>query len=1127
MARELSSPESRTTQQRSLQATAPTKSLAGSSTDRPAPFNPMAAPSDRTVKSQMVAVAEKLDTIQEEFYDLPCSAPDCRVRTLSSRNMVFVQDIPFCCGCAKHAGLEFQRDGFTFGDQDGKALTCPAVSPLPMQTAPLQSPELSRCPPKKSQPTSVGAGPVAVIPQYALNSSQEDDGLDALFDDALDQSGEPDDLMELLEEMGAEGPTEEPKGHEPVVEEGEVEVIEPKKRPRARKSPQKQGYDMRNKCIDKAKKQDARRTRRKHRRGSIAASDHGVLHLPTDPDSRDWCLQAKMQAAPKKAPDQVVSTEKKATAPGNKWHTDCFGPTEPSVHGETHGIIYRCDLSKSAKCAALQTTVETGLNSEDTRSTYTALIIAETKEHGPVEICRSDGGPEYRGSFEVGLKDDKTTHEPSLVHKPSTNAGVERYIRITIGGARVTLLASGLPYVFWAYAFVMFLRNWNLGGIHPEHNVCPWKLFRPNAGEVPRAVPSGCLAWYIEPLLGARKFDAKANPGVVLTYGGAGSLHVLDKLTYDRSGQIRVVQTRDVAVKANIFPFAAERIGVNAADISLKSNRLMTARQTEDALEILNGGADRCKPCQLSPSTDPLTCKTCQNPKSYHKTHKKDAGCRKGRCGGHTKKQVVDFMYSREQDGQPRFPHADDLLFQLEDQDIITAHQEGTGGDAVPLDLPPAENEQDIPAMEHYRVRIKNKEKTVADRIRVASTPPKTPSGSVEAGAGPVSPRALDFREEGSPEVIDGSPAGGAVDFAIPQDEDEDPLEYYRAAESVWTEQARQRDERVQRQAQERKKSALAATGHLANEVPIYGTGLFNKARIRRGADGSVKYVDAPFGMALTVMPPFRAEADSWSGPQGGPTETNLVDFRMDEQFEQELKAERRATPEVTYPPNEGMLVDSFTPYAAVSKVIPMNSTAAKTPEARRAIEKERDNIEQRKKVWDLSKAIPAKKVTGKSARFLWVHLIMGVKHWEQDAAKHVYKVRIVAGGHRILDRWGAQAAEDGLFTLPIGLPILRLLASQAMVRPGWIAAQFDFDGAYLQAPRTGPPVYARPHDQLLTEELRQMPRRGEDPVVPLDFWPYGEPTAGDNCNAHMENEIGQEGWARVDSTSNATVYTR
>ena len=57
-----------------------------------------------------------------------------------------------------------------------------------------------------------------------------------------------------------------------------------------------------------------------------------------------------------------------------------------------------------------------------------------------------------------------------------------------------------------------------------------------------------------------------------------------------------------------------------------------------------------------------------------------------------------------------------------------------------------------------------------------------------------------------------------------------------------------------------------------------------------------------------------------------------------------------------------------------------MRSQEAQTPGARAAIEKERLNVTEDKKVWDVREALPRRKVSDPRAQFMTVHAILGIK---------------------------------------------------------------------------------------------------------------------------------------------------
>ena len=87
---------------------------------------------------------------------------------------------------------------------------------------------------------------------------------------------------------------------------------------------------------------------------------------------------------------------------------------------------------------------------------------------------------------------------------------------------------------------MVFARNFSIGTLD-EKGKTPWEYYRPGRGAPPRAVPFGCLVWFLDPTRHGRKMDAKGSPGIMLCYGKNGTLSLLDAELYKTSNQVRIV----------------------------------------------------------------------------------------------------------------------------------------------------------------------------------------------------------------------------------------------------------------------------------------------------------------------------------------------------------------------------------------------------------------------------------------------------------------------------------------------------------------------------------------------------------------------------------------------------------
>jgi hypothetical protein len=102
------------------------------------------------------------------------------------------------------------------------------------------------------------------------------------------------------------------------------------------------------------------------------------------------------------------------------------------------------------------------------------------------------------------------------------------------------------------------------------------------------------------------------------------------------------------------------------------------------------------------------------------------------------------------------------------------------------------------------------------------------------------------------------------------------------------------------------------------------------------------------------------------------------------------------------------------------------------------------------------------------------------------------------------------------------------MLAALSVVHEDWVAVVIDADGAYLQTPRSGPPMFAKLPWELMDEGMRKMEQDGQDPRVSLRTWVYGEPGAGDYWSIYLVERMVTQGWRKIAETANGgTLFER
>jgi len=781
--------------------------------------------------------------------------------------------------------------------------------------------------------------------------------------------------------------------------------------------------------------------------------------MPADVDC-EFCQKANQRAAKMTSSEHVTHH---VAEPGDKVDADLVGPTSASVNKEIYGFITKDEGSNYLKAAGLKSK-----SAEEVKAAFMRLYLGESVP----KVFRTDGGAEFQGIFHAYLLRLDVTHAiGNLPNKPSTGARVERMVQLVSNGVRVTRLRSGLPYQFWTYCMIMFCRNFSTTSINPRSGKTPYEDLR---GHPPpaTALPFGCRAIYREhdPKIvdNKAKFDPKASEGVIIGYGKLGSVYLLDLEQMQSKKVARVVLTRDFRARSEEFPFFFNQQFSAEAERTL--GMLFATGDQQSARGMLEDENGRCVVCSLHIRGGPATCEACNG---KHRKHEEDASCKRQRCGGHLRAEVLAYadrvgngMFSSERRAAVEAFSGKTIVPQSEGAIDPTSYAPVEGG-GEPRAAPQGQEDEDGPAPlvgaarpgSRFRPVVLEEAAGDSEDDLFAGLRNVTIAGQEPAESDPmdelIGPRTLSF---GSPS----RPAAGA------------------AANSTST--------------------TPETTPEVARNPAPLG---FDTRRLRREEDGAIKLIGTPFGLAVIVAP----EAVVAEG----------MPANFAERHRNLARTLGQALPEE----------DEIGPgLATVTQVVNPRSNEAKNSEgALQSVEKERENIEDKWKVWDVNQALEWDAVQDKGARVLRAHLILGKKRSEFGADEVIWKARIVANGApgQIKDWFGEDSAGDELYTLPVSAAGVRTIASVAVCTPGWEAMSFDIDGAYLQTPRPDTDVmYCRIPKQLLSVRMTKM----RDPVVRLAKKLYGEPDSGDLYAAWMEQRLQDQGWRRAESDL-GTVYLR
>ena len=192
-----------------------------------------------------------------------------------------------------------------------------------------------------------------------------------------------------------------------------------------------------------------------------------------------------------------------------------------------------------------------------------------------------------------------------------------------------------------------------------------------------------------------------------------------------------------------------------------------------------------------------------------------------------------------------------------------------------------------------------------------------------------------------------------------------------------------------------------------------------------------------------------------------------------------------------------------------VTKALHPADPMARCPAALQAVEAELSALRE-ERVWRESQPLPAKEAARlhPDAHFATLHSIVGVKNHESpDANDHIFKGRIVLGGHDVRDATGAAAIFSDIGNTPSTMAACRIAIACAAADPTLKLLQSDCKRAYTQAKMTGPPTFVRLPKKWWPKHFYGI----DDPVCRLDQALYGHPKAGDIWGDRLEEVLVNE----------------
>ena len=146
---------------------------------------------------------------------------------------------------------------------------------------------------------------------------------------------------------------------------------------------------------------------------------------------------------------------------------------------------------------------------------------------------------------------------------------------------------------------------------------------------------------------------------------------------------------------------------------------------------------------------------------------------------------------------------------------------------------------------------------------------------------------------------------------------------------------------------------------------------------------------------------------------------------------------------------------------AMVTLALSPSDPRSRSERAKAAVEKELDNL-RAQPTWDEQHPIEMDEAKERfpDAHYASIFPLTGIKNYEDaDEAKHIFKGRIVLGGHNIKNSVGDYALFQDVGSTPSTMTAARIALAMAALF-GLDAEQTDCIHAYVQANLEGPPTF-------------------------------------------------------------------
>ncbi|GFT04801.1 retrovirus-related Pol polyprotein from transposon TNT 1-94 [Trichonephila clavipes] len=244
----------------------------------------------------------------------------------------------------------------------------------------------------------------------------------------------------------------------------------------------------------------------------ITSKNDSVKGLPRLTDNgKTHCIPCKL------AKSKRVSF-KKTGAVGSKrslelLHMDLCGPmpTE-SQGGNKYFVNIIDDYSRKVTVFPIRNKSDvfhTFIRFQKRAERFLSKKVIAVRTDGGLEFCNKD-----MDNFltELGIK-----HEVTNSYTPEMHGVAERFNLTALDGIKTLLKSSEVPHKFWGEALLCFTYAWNRI-CHKDSNKTPFKKYSGRKPSVLHLKPFGCLAYAGVPKQIRKKFDMRAEMGIMMGY---------------------------------------------------------------------------------------------------------------------------------------------------------------------------------------------------------------------------------------------------------------------------------------------------------------------------------------------------------------------------------------------------------------------------------------------------------------------------------------------------------------------------------------------------------------------------------------------------------------------------------